>query len=356
MLSLARWYQLASVAAAAGIMAFYLGYVSRLPEPPSGRTPEGLLLGILGFAAMLIAGLYSARRRLLGVAMRPISVNAERRRTLKERERQALEQLQRLRQEAQQTPGLKLRRLRRQARHILKTQKMTRYIRVRAVRGTGQGPQLQIERREWAARLEIWYYWHLMLGCLSVVFILTHAGFRFGNLIATLAFVSLVGVVVTGIWGYFLYQLVPPALTRIEERINKTPEELGEELDETYQQLEAIVQEKSQLFQDSYHQEIAIPNVNLTPSWRWLFGPTDIKRDTARPDRLRFIVKDVPGSEQDDFRKMVRLIFQQEKLVVSLYPQLRYDYLLKSWLSLHIPLSAGLMVFSLIHIVSIWYY
>jgi len=62
------------------------------------------------------------------------------------------------------------------------------------------------------------------------------------------------------------------------------------------------------------------------------------------------------NAEQEDFRKMVRLIFQKEKLEVSLYPQLRYDYLLKIWLALHIPLTAGLMVFSLIHIVSVWYY
>jgi hypothetical protein len=53
---------------------------------------------------------------------------------------------------------------------------------------------------------------------------------------------------------------------------------------------------------------------------------------------------------------MVRLLFQKEKLEVSLYPQLRYDYLLKIWLSLHIPLTAGLMIFSLIHIVSILHY
>jgi len=90
--------------------------------------------------------------------------------------------------------------------------------------------------------------------------------------------------------------------------------------------------------------------------WRWLWAPAEIARDTTRPDRLRLIVKEIPSLEQEDFRQMVRLLFQKEKLEVSLYPQLRYDYLLKVWLSLHIPLTAGLMIFSLIHIVSILYY
>jgi hypothetical protein len=105
-----------------------------------------------------------------------------------------------------------------------------------------------------------------------------------------------------------------------------------------------------------YRQEAAIPGVDLQPTWRWLWRAAEIQRDTTRPDRLRLIVKEIPAAEQEDFRQMVRLLFQKEKLEVSLYPQLRYDYLLKAWLSLHIPLTAGLMVFSLIHIVAILYY
>jgi hypothetical protein len=39
--------------------------------------------------------------------------------------------------------------------------------------------------------------WQLLLGSVSVVFILAHASFHFGNVIATLAFVCLVAVVVS---------------------------------------------------------------------------------------------------------------------------------------------------------------
>ena len=94
----------------------------------------------------------------------------------------------------------------------------------------------------------------------------------------------------------------------------------------------------------------------MTPSLRWLTGQSEIERDTARPDRLRLIVMEIKPSEQEDFRKLVRLLFRKEKLEVSLYPQLRYDYLMKVWLSAHIPLSVGLAVFAVIHIASIFYY
>ncbi|HKA52111.1 MAG TPA: hypothetical protein VKJ47_00470, partial [Candidatus Binatia bacterium] len=219
-----------------------------------------------------------------------------------------------------------------------------------------QGAQLTVSRREWVGRQEVWYYWHLMLGSLSVLLILTHAGFRFGNVVAVLAFVCLVGVVATGVWGYFVYWVVPPALTQVEERVQKTPEELREELRSVNQELEETARGKSAAFREIYEREAAIPGVSLTPSWRWLWGPAEIQRDTVRPDRMRLVISEIPAAEQEDFRKMVRLIFQKEKLEVSLYPQLRYDYLLKVWLALHIPLTAGLMIFSLIHIISIWYY
>ncbi len=67
-------------------------------------------------------------------------------------------------------------------------------------------------------------------------------------------------------------------------------------------------------------------------------------------------MKKVPEKNQADLRKMMRLIFDKEKVEISLYPQLRYEYLLKVWLNVHIPLAAGLMVLSLIHILLIIYY
>ncbi|MBM4254390.1 MAG: hypothetical protein FJ147_00670 [Deltaproteobacteria bacterium] len=357
MRSPARWYVIATILVALVNIAYYDHYTAHLVGPPSGRTFEGLVLGNLGFAAMIGALLYSVRRRFLSRAMNAIRVDPDVRRKIKEGERTALEQLQNLQRQVMQNASLTVSAVRRQASAILRQTGMKRFLYAQVDAGPGgRGVRLAIGRREWGGRLQTWYYWHLMLGLLSILLILTHAGFRFGNLVAVLALICLIGVVATGTWGYIIYQLVPTALTKVEERVEKTPEELRDELQEVTQELETIIQGKSQLFNEIYQQETAIPGVSLKPSWRWLWAPAEIARDTTRPDRLRLIVKEIPGTEQEDFRQMVRLLFQKEKLEVSLYPQLRYDYLLKIWLSLHIPLTAGLMIFSLIHIVSILYY
>jgi hypothetical protein len=147
-----------------------------------------------------------------------------------------------------------------------------------------------------------------------------------------------------------------PVITLIEERAEMTPEELREELGQVTRELDELATGKSDAFSKVYRQEIAIPGVSMKPRVTWLVTRPIVERDTARPDRLRLIVKEIPPSEQEDFRKVIRLIFRKEKIEVSLYPQVHYDYLMKIWLTAHIPLSAGMWAFSLIHIVSIGYF
>ncbi|MGE0682394.1 MAG: hypothetical protein AB7P69_16030 [Candidatus Binatia bacterium] len=355
-MSNARWFFVYSLLASVLILAYYWKYAASVLGGPSGRTPHGLFLGILGFAAMVGALLYSVRRRFLTRAMSRISVDAGVRKELRTREDAAFKKLQALQHRVQRNPQENRKEIRQEAKKILSEHKVARHIRVRLSGRRGQQLQLTIERREWVGRLEVWYYWHLMLGSLSLLLIVTHAGFRFGNLVATVAFLFLAGVVITGVVGYFIYRVVPPALTRIEDRVKRTPEELRMELEEVTKELAKIVEQKSQRFREICQYEQAIPGISLAPSVRWLWGPAKLDRDFDRPTRLKEGVAKIPGTEHEDFLKMTSLLFDKEKLEIVLYPQLRYEYLLKAWLILHIPLSAGLMIFSVIHIVSIFYY
>ncbi len=353
---LGRRFLVGALVAAALVVAFYGVHASGLAVAPSGRTGIGLLFGFLGTAAMLGAALYSWRRRFVARASRSIGVSADERKELIARERKALEQLQALQRQFLRNPKTAPKEILAEANKILKQNGVARTIRARVMSGKGVASRLVLERREWGGRLQVWYYWHLTLGTLAALLILLHAGLRFGNVIATLAFLCLVGVVLTGFFGLFLYWTVPASLTRIEERADRTPEELREELEQVLEELNGLAAEKSESFRRVYDQEISIPGIPMRPTIRWLFERATVERDTARPDRLRLIVKEIPPSEQEDFRKAMRLIFRKEKIEVSLYPQLRYDYLLKVWLSAHIPLSAGLWAFSVIHIVSVAYF
>jgi hypothetical protein len=345
----------ASVIAVVAAVAYYVITSHELLSAPSGRTVPGLVLGVLGTLAMLGAALYSWRRRRISWWSKSIETKAADRAALLSRERKALSELQALQRTLLRNPNADRKVIAKEAAAILKANKVSRTIVARVAPGAG-AVQLVIERREWGGRLRTWYLWHLALGTVSVVLILLHAGFRFGNVVATLAFVCLLGVVITGFIGLYFYWIVPRRLTIIEERAERTPEELREELTEVKTALAALIANKSKAFLEVYNTETSIPGIDMAPSLRWLFQNATINRDTARPDRLRLIVKEIPPPEQEDFRKAVRLIFRKEKIEVSLYPQLRYDYLLKVWLSAHIPLSAGMWAFSTIHIISVLYY
>lgn len=334
----------------------YASYGRAVPGGPSGRSTFGLSLGLLGTVAMLAAAAYSWRRRMLTRAMRPIEVSRDQRKDRLAAEKKALEQLQALQRTLMRTPQTDLGKLRKEVKQILSSNRVSRTIRARVVGGKGVAPRLVITRREWAGRLQTWYLAHLSLGTLAGLWILLHSGFRFGNVVATLAFACLVGVVLTGYLGLYLYWTVPPRLTVIEERVEQTPEELRDELAQVVEEIAGLVENKSETFRRIYRQEASIPGISMTPTLGWLTAPATIERDTARPDRLRLIVKEIAPTEQEDFRKVIRLIFRKEKIEVSLYPQLRYDYLLKVWLSAHIPLSAGMWAFSAVHVLSVLYF
>jgi F0F1-type ATP synthase membrane subunit b/b' len=352
---LARRFFLGSLVGAALAVLAYARSLGTIVGGPSGRTGMGIFLGVLGTMAMAGAAVYSWRRRYIARASRSIEVDAERRKELLAREKQALAEVQALQRTLTRNPNRNPKEIRAEVKKTLRSHGVRRTIRVRVEGGAGKATRLVVERREWMGRLQTWYYWHLALGCLALVLILLHSGFRFGNVVATLAFVCLAGVVATGIVGVYLYWTVPPALTVIEERAERTPEELREELREVVRELEALADGKSDSFRSVFRQEMAIPGVSMKPSLRWL-RPVRVDRDVSRPDRLRLVVKEINPEEQEDFRKAMRLIFRKEKIEVLLFPQLRYDYLMKVWLTAHIPLSVGMWAFSVVHIVSVGFF
>jgi hypothetical protein len=72
---------------------------------------------------------------------------------------------------------------------------------------------------------EVWYPWHLMLGILSAGLIFAHASLRFGNLLATLGAVFLLGVVLSGV----IVAVLDGKITRLSQQtppFTASPEEL----------------------------------------------------------------------------------------------------------------------------------
>lgn len=80
--------------------------------------------------------------------------------------------------------------------------------------------------RKWG-HLNIWLNTHIFLGIVGPGFVLFHTGFKFNGIVA-ISFWSMVLVVLSGIIGKYIYELIPHSLSGMElNRIELEAEEIG---------------------------------------------------------------------------------------------------------------------------------
>ncbi|MCP5049366.1 MAG: hypothetical protein GY940_19505 [bacterium] len=80
--------------------------------------------------------------------------------------------------------------------------------------------------RKWG-NLNTWLNVHIYLGVTGPMFVLFHTGFKFNGIVA-ISFWSMVLVVVSGVVGKYIYQLIPRSLSGMElDRIELEAEEIG---------------------------------------------------------------------------------------------------------------------------------
>jgi hypothetical protein len=82
-----------------------------------------------------------------------------------------------------------------------------------------------VQQHRQVAGSEIWYPRHLMLGIVSAGLIFAHAGLHFGNLVATLGAIFLLGVILSGV----LVAVLDGKIIRLSQQtppLTASPEEL----------------------------------------------------------------------------------------------------------------------------------
>src|SRR5205823_15050095 len=67
--------------------------------------------------------------------------------------------------------------------------------------------------RRWLGARQTWMRGHLWLGGLSGVFLLCHSGFSWGGTLTIALWMVLIGVLVTGVLGVVVQQVLPRLLT-----------------------------------------------------------------------------------------------------------------------------------------------
>jgi len=187
--------------------------------------------------------------------------------------------------------------------------------------------------------LHAWLQAHIYLGSLALVFILAHSGFRFHATVPNLALLLLVLVILSGIAGWAIMIYLPSFNTSLKEWPVQ-PEEVCKRLTQIHDSIAEIC--------SSHHDPfLQIYNDVVIPIYR--------SQGKAKPgfQALSEFAERIDHDEQQAFNALRELIEEADKKFAQLDLHLRFTRWLKSWLLVHIPLSIGLAVFSVTHIISI---
>lgn len=229
-----------------------------------------------------------------------------------------------------------------------------------------------IRKRRYASTLgtvQGWLSAHVYLGIALVIMVLLHAGFQFGYNVHTLALFLMLLVVASGIYGVTVYIKYPDRLS--ENRGGANRAELVDQLGDIDRRSRKVAEGLSLEFR-----ELVTNGISRTQ-----LGGSVWARLRGR-DQSQVVLKGSNGSEvvanpwqaaaldwladqqsrtsdpvaAATIGELSALLRNKRKLLKQLTEDMRLQATIEVWLYAHVPLTAGLLVALLVHIVTVFLY
>jgi hypothetical protein len=206
-------------------------------------------------------------------------------------------------------------------------------------------------RGQWS--LKTWTSAHVWLGLSLIVIGTLHTGFQFGWNVHTLAYLLMMLVIVSGIWGVFAYAVLPRALS--DNRNEMTEPQMLESLRSVDRQLHEAAQPLGQDYAD-----LVRASLEQDPFggglWARLSGnyPRCATRSAQAAIRSETAYK--PRIGDDPLEKIDALLERKEAVLARVRRHLRIKALLEVWLYVHVPMTFALIAALSAHIFSVFFY
>lgn len=196
----------------------------------------------------------------------------------------------------------------------------------------------------WIGPLPTWLDLHVYWGALALVLVVAHSGYRWHATVPNLALLFLALVVLSGAVGSWIYSSAPPAKA---ERLRNPvlPAVVAERLSEIHQQLSELCSGRSRPWLALYN-DVVIPLYHSRGR-----EPAEISLHPELDNEFEF-------GEAEDYARALQLLQEAKDLFSELELHLRFLRRLRGWLYVHVPLSVGLIVFSMAHVIAVvryWY-
>jgi hypothetical protein len=193
---------------------------------------------------------------------------------------------------------------------------------------------------------------HVWLGVSLSIIVPLHSGFQFGVNVHTLAYVLMMFVVVSGVFGAVNYLRLAPLIAA--HRGGGHAPQLLEQIGRLSKEINGLTSDRSDQFVALKDvADFALPANGSAGIWCCLRRALVPRFD--RP-MLENLVSKVPSSEQGESVKLLSLVARKRELAVRLQEDVRKLTLLKIWLWVHVPFSFALLFAVAIHIVIVFMY
>ena len=209
----------------------------------------------------------------------------------------------------------------------------------------------KMSRGHWS--LKAWTSAHVYLGLSLMVTVTLHTGFQLGWNVHTLAYVLMMIVILSGIWGITAYATLPRVMSA--NRDQTTEGQMLASLRSIDRQLHDAAQPLGQV-----HAELVRSSLDQDPFGGGIFRRL-ANRYTACKTRkahegISLMTGDQPRVDDDPLEKVDSLLGRKRAILARTRKHLQLKAMLEIWLYIHVPLTFALIAALVAHIVSVFFY
>ena len=214
-----------------------------------------------------------------------------------------------------------------------------------------------------------WLSAHVYLGLALFVIVLLHAGFQFGVNVHTLAFVLMTLVIVSGLYGVFIYMKYPgrvssnrdgasrPELLDQLEDLDRRSLRVAADLNDDYQELVASGVSRTQLGSTLWSR---LRGRDLSQIVLRTGGQTKVVPNPGQEAALDWLANEQSrATDADSAAKIGELsavLRNKRQLLRQIGEDLRLQAGMEIWLYFHVPLTAALLMALVAHIITVFLY
>ncbi len=198
--------------------------------------------------------------------------------------------------------------------------------------------------------LKAWTSAHVYLGLALIVVATLHTGFQLGWNVHTLAYLLMLVVIGSGVFGIVVYSTLPTALSANREEM--TESQMVEGIAAVDRQLHDAAQPLSMTYSD-----LVLAALNEDPFrqglWRRLSGKY---RGGATELAIAACESAGPIPADPAIARVEALLRRRKAQLDRMRRHLRLKALLEVWLYVHVPVTIALLAALTAHVISVFYY